>query len=77
MIALMIFGWWLSGFVTMAFLSPNGWDGFTWGDLFRCFLLGWFGLILALAIGITIGGRALADAEFWNKPIFGKRSKKP
>jgi hypothetical protein len=71
--ALFIFLWWLSGFLVHMWMT---WDGvFTWADLLGCIMMGSVGPIYFLVVAVTIGGTCLAQADFWNKPIFGKRSK--
>lgn len=73
MLLLSILGWWASGFVTMTWLRWD-YEGFTWGDLAFCVLVGGgLGPILPLSIAATIGVNALIDADFWSVRIFGKR----
>ena len=60
--------WCWVGTTSLIWLS---WDreAFTWGNLVFCLVLGGcIGPILWVIIGLKI----LVQADFWNKPIFGK-----
>lgn len=51
------------------------WDreAFTWGNLFWCVVLG---CVIGPLLWIAIALKILVQADFWNKPIFGKRNVK-
>jgi hypothetical protein len=69
MLAFIILSWDVIGVAGIIFLS---WDreAFTWGNLFWCVVLGCF---VGPLLGVIIGLKILVEADFWNKPIFGKR----
>lgn len=60
--------WWIMGATSIAFLSWQGLEAFTWADLFRCCLLG----ILGPALWVFLAFVILIRAGFWSKPIFPK-----
>lgn len=61
--------WWVLGAGTMIWLRRG--DGLlTWGSLTFSLLLGIFGPVLLLMIGFVI----LVEADFWDKPVFGRRN---
>jgi hypothetical protein len=68
MIAIVIVAWCLIGTAGFIWLS---WDreAFTWGNLLWCII---FGCVVGPLLWAIIGLKNLVQAEFWNKPIFGK-----
>lgn len=67
------FLWWLSGALAHGWITRDG--IFTWGDAAGCVLMGLLGPIYALTIIVIVGGDMLWSADFWDKPMFGKKHK--
>lgn len=65
-------GWWLSGFLTAAWLGSPVLD-WTWGNLAQAVLLGFGGPIIAVVVFWIIGFSMLRDAKFWSRRIFRRR----
>ena len=68
--ALAVSLWWISGIASFAFLTWKGLKAVTWADLLFDVTLG---LFVGPAVWILIFAILLARADFWTKPIFGKR----
>jgi hypothetical protein len=66
MIALIIFLWWLSGFVSMIIFMKVEHKYVTVGDLRGCFLWGLAGFLTCY----FILDMKLRDTNFWDKKIF-------
>jgi len=64
------FLWWLIGASTACTLEYfDQPEYFTWSKLTLCLLVGFLGPVIAIVLGFL----ALSAADFWDKPVFGKR----
>lgn len=69
-IALIVFAWWLIGFIGVTLITRD--STITWGDLAHNAIVGLVGPLLPLLMLLVI----FVQADFWQRPIFGSRDKK-
>jgi hypothetical protein len=67
---LAIASWWIAGTASIGWLTWRGMRAVTWADLLFDVTLG---LFVGPAIWLVIAAVLVARADFWAKPIFGKR----
>lgn len=71
LITIILLGWWLCGVVGVTWLARDD-SPMTWGQLLRNALLGIVGPLLPLIILLVV----LAQADFWDKPIFPRAKRR-
>ena len=60
--------WWVIGLIPMIYLNWDDWE-ITWAQLLACFICGLLGPVLFVVVFLML----FFQAEFWSKPIFGKK----